>query len=646
MTLLRQLILAILTVLLLVFAGSVAINVVNTRHYLDAQLQSHAQDAATSLGLSLSTSVAEDDRATMESMVDAMFDSGYYRSIDLVDVDGALLLHRSQPVRLGEVPDWFVRLLPLHTPLGEALLMSGWRQLGQVRVHSNPGYAYLELWRTTLDSMRLFAAVSALALLLAVFGARVLLRPLRATEAQAIAIADREFPVQERLPRTRELRRVVQAMNHMSRKVQQMLHEQITLSEALRAQAFRDPVTGLGNRALFEHDLHHLLTAPEEHFRGVLALVQLRDFKGFNDAHGYTAGDELLRQAADALRQAGADFDPHSLARLGGADFGLLLARGEDQAVAELGTALSRALAGLHDRGLLAEADVGHVGLAVHTGNDTPSVLLSRADAALRAAQSQAGNAWHLAATTASAGPRPASAWRDLLNDGLHDGALALYAQPVKRLHDGAALHHEVLVRLHSDGELLPAGGFMPMAERFGLASAVDRAVIGTVLLRLPELPAGQCLAVNLSPSSLADAQFLQWLEDRLTAQPALAARLTFEVPEYGAARHLPALRQLAGLLARTGSGLGLDHFGRGFNPFGYLAGLKLRYIKVDGRYTHALPQDSDSRFFVRTLREVAHGLDCLIIAETVEDATQMAAVGELRMDGAQGYHLATPQPL
>lgn len=645
MTLLRQLILAILTLLLLVFAGSVTINVVNTRQYLDAQLQSHAQDAATSLGLSLSTAVAEDDRATMESMVDAMFDSGYYRSIDLVDIDGARLLHRSQPVRLGDVPDWFVRLLPLHTPLGEAMLMSGWRQLGQVRVRSNPGYAYLELWRTTLDSLRLFAAVAALALLLAVLGVRVLLRPLRATETQAIAIADREFPVQERLPRTRELRRVVEAMNHMSRKVQQMLHEQITLSEALRAQAFRDPVTGLGNRALFEHDLHHLLTAPEEHFRGVLALVQLRDFKGFNDTHGYTAGDELLRQAAEALRQASADFAPHSLARLGGADFGLLLARGEDEAVNELGAALSGALASLHDHGLLAEADVGHVGLAVHTGDDGPSELLSRADAALRAAQSQAGNAWHLAAS-AGAGPRPASAWRDLLNHGLQDGALALYAQPVMRLDGGAPLHHEVLVRLHSDGELLPAGGFMPMAERFGLAGAVDRAVIGAVLLRLPELPAEQCLAVNLSPGSLADAQFLSWLEDRLAAQPALAARLTFEVPEYGAARHLPALRQLAGLLARTGSGLGLDHFGRGFNPFGYLASLKLRYIKVDGRYTHALPQDSDSRFFVRTLREVAHGLDCLIVAETVEDATQLAAVGELRMDGAQGYHLAKPQPL
>lgn len=646
MTLLRQLIMAILAVLLLVFVGSVTINVVNTRQYLDAQLQSHAQDAATSLGLSLSTSVAEDDRATMESMVDAMFDSGYYRTIELVNTDGAVLLQRTQPVRLGEVPDWFVGLLPLRTPVGDALLMSGWRQLGQVRVRSNPGYAYLELWRTTRDSIQLFAAVSVLAMLLAVLGVRVLLRPLRATETQAIAIAARDFPVQERLPRTRELRRVVQAMNHMSRKVQQMLHEQITLSEALRAQAFRDPVTGLGNRALFEHDLHHLLTAPEEHFRGTLALVQLRDFKAFNNAHGYAAGDDLLRQAAGALREASADFAPHTLARLGGADFGLLVACGEDAELAELGATLSRALAGLHDHGLLAEADVGHVGLAVHAGNDTPSALLSRADAALRAAQTQAGNAWHVAAPVTGATPRPASAWRELLNESLRDGALALYVQPVMRLDGEAPLHHEVLVRLHSDGELLPAGGFMPMAERFGLASAVDRAVVGSVLQRLPELPADRRLAVNLSPSSLADTQFRQWLDSQLAAHPTLAGRLTFEVPEYGAARHLTALRDLAERLSRAGSGLALDHFGRGFNPFDYLAGLKLRYIKVDGRYIRALPQDSDSRFFVHTLREVAHGLECLIIAETVEDATQLTAVCDLRMDGAQGYHLATPQPL
>lgn len=648
MTLLRQLLIATFALLLLVFAGSVAISVDNTRSYLDAQLRSHAQDAATSLGLSLSSSAAENDRATMESMVDALFDSGYYSTVRIIDTAGNEVIKRQQPVHFDDVPGWFVSLLPLHAPLGEAMLMSGWRQLGRVQVASNPGYAYLELWRTTRDSVGLFALVAAIAVALAVIGVNVLLRPLRATEAQAAAIADREFPVQENLPRTRELRRVVEAMNHMSRKVHSMLEEQIALGERLRERAFRDPVTGLGNRALFERDLEHLLDSAEEHFRGVLALVQLRDFRRYNDTRGYSAGDELLRQTAIVLREATADFRPHCVARIGGADFALLIPRSGDDEIAALGGALSEALARLHERGLMTDTDVGHIGMAVRAAGDDPRRLLSRADTALRQAQSTTGNAWQLASDADSArAPRAASSWRSLISNYLAGGQLELYTQPVVQPgNPQMVVHHEVLLRLPADEGLLPAGGFMPMAERLGLASAVDRAVIGALLTRIKASDNARHLAVNLSPSSLADPQFAPWLLARLDQTPQLARNLAFELPEYGASRELPALRELAVALARRGCGLGLDHFGRGFNPLGYLAGLKLSYLKVDGRYIHALTSDSDSRYFIGTLREIAHGLDCLIIAEAVEDATQLAAVTELRMDGAQGYHLAQPKPL
>ena len=647
MTLLRQLILAIVALLLLVFVGSVAIGVSNTRHYLDAQLQSHAQDAATSLGLSLSTSAAENDRATMESMVDALFDSGYYRTIRLVDIAGAPLVNREQAVRFDDVPAWFVRLIPLHTPLGEAMLMSGWRQLGRVQVASNPGYAYLELWRTTRDSARLFGLVTALAIGLSILGVNIILRPLRATEAQAAAIADREFPIQERLPRTRDLRRVVEAMNHMSRKVRQMLDEQIALGERLREKAYRDPVTGFGNRALFQRDLEHLLESTEEHFRGVLALVQLRDFRAYNEAHGYAAGDELLRQAAAALRETTANFHPHCLARLGGADFGLLFPRGGDDEIAALGSALSQALGRLQERGLMTDSDAGHIGLAVHVGTDSASMLLSRADTALREAQANTGNAWKLAVADVRRTPRPATAWRTLLNVCLQERTLALYAQPVLRPRDPTkVLHTEILLRLPTDEGLMPAGGFMPMAERLGLASAIDRAVITALFARVRPSATARHLAVNLSPASLRDPQFRGWLLAQLDQHPHLAPHMTFELPEYGAARDLPALRELAIGLAQRGSGLGLDHFGRGFNPLGYLAGLKLRYLKVDGSFIHALAQDADSRYFISTLREIAHGLDCQIIAEAVENTEQLAAIAELRMDGAQGYHLEAPRAL
>jgi diguanylate cyclase (GGDEF)-like protein len=647
MTLLRQLLIAIFALLSVVLAGTLAVSIGHTRSYLDAQLRSHAQDAATSLGLSLSTSAAEQDRATIESMVDALFDSGYYRTVRVVDIDGQTLVAREQADRFEDVPAWFARLLPLRTPRGEALLMSGWRRLGQVEVTSNPGYAYLELWRTTRDSAGLFALIAAAAAALAGLGVHILLRPLRATEAQAAAIANRDFRIQESLPRTRELRRVVDAMNRMSGKVRQMLDEQIALGERLREQAYRDPITGLGNRALFDRDLGHLLESPEAHFQGVLALVQLRHLRHCNDTRGYAAGDELLRLAADALRDASAEFSPHCLARLTGADFGLLVPASGDDDVKRLGAALGEALARLHQRGLSLDADVGHIGMARRNAQDTAATLLSRADAALREAQATAGNTWQLASGDVSRPARSASAWRALIVDSLASNTIALYTQPVLRPQDGAtALHHEVLLRLPSEEGLLPAGGFMPMAERLGLAATVDRAVVSAVLARLDRSPGMAPLAVNLSPSSLADPQFPDWLLAQLDRHAQVAPQITFELPEYGASSNAPALRALGTALATRGCGLGLDHFGRGFNPLGYLTGLKLAYLKVDGRYIQALASDADNRHFIGALREIAHGLDCLIIAEGVENAEQLAAVAELGLDGAQGYHLAAPQPM
>lgn len=645
MTLLRQLLIAILLLLSVVLAGSLAISVAHTRSYLDAQLRSHAEDAATSLGLSLSTSAAEGDEATIEAMVDALFDSGYYRTVTVVDTAGNTLVHREQAAGSAEVPAWFVRLLPLHTPRGEALLMSGWRRLGAITVTSNPGYAYLELWRTTRDSAGLFALVAAVAAALAVLGVRFLLRPLRATEAQAAAIADRQFPVQDRLPRTRELRRVVEAMNHMSRKVRQMLDEQIALGEGLREQAYRDPVTGLGNRALFDRELAHLLESRDAHFDGLLVLVQLRHLRHVNDTHGYAAGDALLRQAGSALSDAAGAFSPRCVARLTGADFGLLVPGGADDDVANLGAALGEALARMHGHGLTPDAAVGHIGMARRAATDTAGTLLSRADVALRAAQATAGNAWQLAREDSGRPARTASAWRTLITEALAGDRIRLHTQSVLHPQDpGVVIHHEVLLRLATDEGVLPAGGFMPMAERLGLAPALDRAVISAVLARLEQPQVVGQLAVNLSPASLADPPFVDWLLAQLDQHRQLAGRLTFELPEYGASSDTPALRALAGGLATRGCGLGLDHFGRGFNPLGYLTGLKLAYLKVDGRYIQALAGDADSRQFIRALRDMAHGLDCQIIAEGIENADQLAAVAELRLDGAQGYHLAVPQ--
>ncbi|MDF1528397.1 MAG: LapD/MoxY N-terminal periplasmic domain-containing protein, partial [Sedimenticola sp.] len=341
MTLSKQLVVLIVALLLLAFAGTFLISVHNTRDYLEKQLAFHAQDAATSLGLSISPHLAENDIATVTSMTDAIFDRGFYRVIRVEDMQGKPLVDRVLPIQIEGVPDWFIEQLPLTTPEGEAMLMSGWLQSGRVIVKSHPGYAYNQLWQTIAGTLRWFLVSAVIALLVGVLLLRRVLSPLRSVEEQANAICNREFPILEKLPRTTDMRRIVEAMNRMSGKVRQMLDELERLAAGLRRQAYQHPVTGLANKRFFMDSLANQINSSEEFSSGALCLVQLKHFKQYNDTHGYKAGDELLQEAARQLEMVARQWQRSQIAHLTGADFAFLVQECSEQQAVELAEQLS-----------------------------------------------------------------------------------------------------------------------------------------------------------------------------------------------------------------------------------------------------------------------------------------------------------------
>src|SRR3989338_9557084 len=127
MSLLKQLFLAICLFLLVAFTGSFIAGVESSREQLIRQLRSHAQDAATALGLSLTPHV--DDPAMMELMVSSIFDSGYFASIKVIDqASGKPLVERSGIPSASAAPAWFVALIGLEPAGGDAIVSRGWEQ--------------------------------------------------------------------------------------------------------------------------------------------------------------------------------------------------------------------------------------------------------------------------------------------------------------------------------------------------------------------------------------------------------------------------------------------------------------------------------------------------------------------------------------
>ena len=302
MSLLKQLFLAICLFLVVAFTGSFIAGVESSREQLISQLRSHAQDAATALGLSMTPHV--DDPAMIELMVSSIFDSGYFASIRVVRIpDEQVVVERSSDNTVDTVPGWFSALVNLQPQGGDALIMRGWEQAARVEVLSHPQFALAKLWDSAIGSLLWLLLCGLVSAILGGWLLRTQLRPLDNMVQQAQAITRREFMTLPKVPRTPELKRVVTAMNQMVEKLKTLFAEEAARSEKLRGEAYQDTLTGLANRRQFDIRLSNQLVINEQHPDGYLLLLRLNDLGGLNQRLGGQRTDALIAALGDQLKQ-------------------------------------------------------------------------------------------------------------------------------------------------------------------------------------------------------------------------------------------------------------------------------------------------------------------------------------------------------
>lgn len=651
MTLYRQLIIFTFLLFLLLFAGTWYAKLQSTRTFLIDQLESHAQDTATSLALSVSPHVAQKDMATVESMINAVFDRGYYQIIKFDDPRHKPLLERAVKVKIENVPPWFINWLPLTTPEATAGVMSGWNQAGSIYVKSHPGYAYETLWKDVVNMTAWFAACAGFVLVAGGLGLRLLLKPLTAIERQADALCKKEYRQQVPLPWTKEFRRVVEAMNRMTSKVKEMFDEQAAQAEGLQERAYHDSLTGLGNRRYFESQIIGRLDQHEVNTNGVVLLVRIHDLDKLNQQKGFQAGDDLLKRVAQLLKESSAQYANSALARLTGGDFGIFVPESSSWDGEQIASEISMRLGRLTAEQMSVTDNIGHLGVAIYDGFTTLGRILSEADLALAAAMQKGPNTWDIRVITADSDRMPLGQqqWKDILERALTERRISFDVQPVvTNSQERTIMHLEMFARiLQEDGKRLNAAVFMPLAERLHLVATIDRIVIEEVLKLDFSRQGVNKVAINLSPASLEDAAFNRWIRSYLQALPPGAPHISFEFSEFAAVQHLPLVREFSAVVRALGHGIGLDHYGQSFSKLGYLQSLQPEYVKIDRAYTGELKDGvNDSRFYIASLCSVAHSIDIAVIAEGVESEQQAQTLKELNLDALQGYFIGRPQPV
>ncbi len=431
--------------------------------------------------------------------------------------------------------------------------------------------------------------------------------------------------------------------------------EQRRLDRELTYRATHDGLTGLANRETFETQLGSLIDHSKAKDRSsALLYIDLDQFKLVNDACGHSVGDQLLRQLSALLKACVREGD--TVARLGGDEFSIILEHCDaDRAcwIAQNICDQMEEFRFVHDgRRFRVGTSIGLVTI----DKDWPSVaeVMQAADISCYAAKEAGRNRVHVwsEADHSMKARHAEMQWITRLEQALEEDRFELYEQRIEAL-DGPTdrLHCEVLLRLRdASGTIVLPGAFMPAAERFHMATRIDRWVVRRAFDWMQQAGAlvdrTGMIAINLSGQSINDRTFHHDVCEMIRHAAFDVRKLCFEITETVAITNLGEAKMFIDEVRALGVRIALDDFGAGASSFGYLKVLPVDYLKIDGQFITHLIEDALDNAAVRCFRDIAKVVGVRTIAEFVECPNQRQALIEIGVDMGQGYLIHRPEPL
>jgi diguanylate cyclase (GGDEF)-like protein len=427
--------------------------------------------------------------------------------------------------------------------------------------------------------------------------------------------------------------------------------EGATTQARLVHQASHDPLTGLPNRRLFLDRTAMALTRLPRSGRVVAVLfIDLDRFKSINDSLGHDAGDQLLIELGERIRQVVRPSD--TVSRFGGDEFTILCEdiHDPDEAMA-IAARVRDALAEpvhLDGREIYVTASVG----ITHTTDPSrrPQELVDDADAAMYRSKEAGGNLHQVYDPAMRRQARGEWATAQALRQALDRGELRVYYQPTVSLRTGRVLGAEALVRWeHPEHGTIEPGRFIGLAERTGLIVPIGRLVLGQACQRIrwwqEQVGEGFTMSVNLSARQFADPSLTATVGAALHHAGAPASALSLEITESvlmeNAESTMASLRELKDL----GVGLAIDDFGTGYSSFSYLKRFPVDVIKVDRTFVSGLGHDPNDEAIVGAVVSLAGTLGMTTVAEGVETAEQVKMLQALGCGIAQGFYFSRAAP-
>ena len=627
-----------------VVALMLSINLYSIKEQLERQVDARIDSIEVAYQTVFVTPLAEQNYAALHEIVDSWKKTGDISYIAVMDANGQRLdgigIPHGAPLPEPGTVDSIRHLRFDVTYLGQ--------RYGSVQYGLSTDYLATAHGKLVLYNLGTALAAVLLSCALLLVFSRHIVKPLHNLERAAERITSGDYDVQLKTIGISELDRLTRYFSTMALTVSSKM-------SMLEWQAQHDALTDAYNRRAFEKHTADLLDDPLV-VDVTMLYIDLDQFKAINDTCGHTAGDILLTRIAHLLESL---LTNAFVARIGGDEFGAAITLNNEQTVHDLAQHIIDDIANIHFEWEGQTYRIGaSIGVASSCALGTRSLrdLLIAADTACFGAKELGRNRIQVYRPNDDYFRQRREDLRSVaqIDRMLAQGSFVLYHQRFTPLDENPQFSHtEILLRVRNpDGSIDTPGTIIHAAERYNLMPHIDRWVIERACRQISQWEKEHIqlgidrFGINVSGASLSDERFPDFVLGQVRASGVNPKRLCFEITESSAIANLrPALRFIESV-RRVGAVVALDDFGSGLSSFAYLKRFQADFLKVDGTFISDIDIDSANLATVKAIVTLARAYGLNTVAEFVHNSDILAAVRDIGIDYAQGFHCHEPEPL
>jgi diguanylate cyclase (GGDEF)-like protein len=379
--------------------------------------------------------------------------------------------------------------------------------------------------------------------------------------------------------------------------------------------------------------------------------VDLDRFKKINESFGHPGGDQVIKDLAVRFRTRVSG--RAEIARMSGDEFVFLVPGCDRSAAEQFAREMASTVEELIPLGNLTLCPTASIGIAIHDPGEDSLALLERADRAMYAAKDKGGNSIVCSGDEAVHGRQGITLAREelsiesTLHAALETGGLCLHYQPII-LANGNIEAVEALMRCSVNGESVPPGKFIPVAEKTGLVVRLGEWSLlqGALQARgLQDAGYHTKVAINVSRAQLISQKFTQALHAALICSNVKPELVELELTESLFMDISDTVQNNLKNAIAAGVNLAIDDFGTGYSCLANLKDIPAKKIKLDRAFVTVLPEDRRAQAVVRAMTQLGHELGMTVVAEGCERQEEIDVLLDAGVDAIQGFFYARPMP-